>query len=321
VALGTAGIFESVHLKGGLGALALGVILANTDKAKELYVSLINLKDLFLIGFFLEIGYYGLPASHMIYVAFALALIIFVRPPLYYLLFVTFRLRARTALLASLALFNYSEFGLIVAAIASAHGILPMEWVTTLALALSISFFVATPFNTGAHGIYNRYSDWLHRFERRGRLPEERPARLGTAEVVVLGMGRVGQGAYAYLKDRFPGNIVGVDENLEKVMQHRAAGINCVHADASDLDFWEDVDVHHRKLILVSLTNHSENLTVVDLARKFNFMNDLAVVSRYPDEQAELLALGCIAFNLYGEAGHGFAEHVINEIENPRVAG
>ena len=321
VALGSAGIFESVHLKGGLGALAMGIILANTPKSKELYTSLINLKDLFLIGFFLEIGYYGLPASHMIYVAIALSLIIFVRPPLYYLLFVAFRLRARTALLASLALFNYSEFGLIVAAIASAHGILPMEWVTTLALALSISFFVATPLNARAHGIYNRHSDWLHKFERRGRLPEERPARLGTAEVVILGMGRVGQGAYAYLKDRFPGNIVGVDENFEKVKQHRASGINCVHADASDLDFWEDVDVNRRKLILVSLTNHSENLTVVDLARKFNFRNDLAVVSRYPDEQAELLALGCIAFNLYGEAGHGFAEHVINEIEKPQLAG
>ncbi|MDG1206935.1 MAG: hypothetical protein P8N51_16320, partial [Pseudomonadales bacterium] len=33
-------------------------------------------------------------------------------------------------------------------------------------------------------------------------------------------------------------------------------------------------------------------------------------VSRYPDEQAELEQLGCIVFNLYAEAGYGFAEHV-----------
>lgn len=314
IALGAAGMFEAVHLKGGLGALAMGVILANTPKAKELYTSLITFKDLFLIGFFLEIGYYGLPVSHMIVVAVALAVILLVRPLIYYALFIGFRLRARTALLASLTLFNYSEFGLIVASIAAAHNLLPIEWVTTLAVALSISFFVATPLNANAHALYNRYSEWFRRLERPRRLPEERPARLGSAEVVILGMGRVGQGAYAYLKDKFDGNIVGVDENHDKVKQHRAAGLNCVHADASDLDFWEDLDVNRRKLILVSLANHSENLTVVDLARKFDFRNDLAVVSRYPDEQAQLLALGCIAFNLYGEAGHGFAEHVLNEI-------
>jgi len=314
VALGTAGVFEAVHLKGGLGALAMGVILANTPKAKELYTSLIGFKDLFLIGFFLEIGYYGLPGSHMIYAAFVLALIIFIRPVIYYFLFIALKLRARTAMLASFSLFNYSEFGLIVAAIAATHNLIPLEWVTTLAVALSLSFFVATPLNTKAHAIYNRYSEWLRKFERARRLPEERPARLGGAEVVILGMGRVGQGAYSYLKEKFDGNIVGVDENPEKVKQHRANGINCVHADASDLDFWEDLDVNRRKLILVSLSNHSENKVVVDLARKFDFRNDLAVVSRYPDEQEELLAQGCIAFNLYGEAGHGFAEHVMNQI-------
>ena len=29
----------------------------------------------------------------------------------------------------------------------------------------------------------------------------------------------------------------------------------------------------------------------------------------------ELEALGCITFNLYAEAGHGFAEHVLKETE------
>lgn len=314
-ALGAGALFQYVHLKAGLGALVMGMILAGTPKSKELYSSLINLKDLFLIGFFLEIGYYGLPASHMIYAALALSLVIVVRPAIYYLLFVAFRLRARTSLLASLSLLPYSEFGLIVAAIAVSHGLIASQWVTILALALSLSFFVATPVNTNAHAIYNRFSEWFTRWQRTTPLTAERPARLGNAEVVILGMGRVGLGAYAFLKDRFAGNIVGVDENLVKVQQHRASGVNCVHADASDIAFWEDLDVDRRKLILISLTNHSENLTVVNLARKFNYGEVLAAVARFPDEQAELASLGCITFNLYAEAGHGFAEHVIKQIE------
>lgn len=321
VALGTASLFEAVHLKGGLGALMMGVILANTPKAKELYSSLISLKDLFLIGFFLEIGYYGLPSGEMIVVAIVLAAIVFVRPLIYYFLLVAFKLRSRTALLTGFSLFNYSEFGLIVAAIATTHGVLPIEWVTTLALALSLSFFIATPVNTNAHAIYNRYCDWLRRFERKERLAEEQPADLGDATVVVLGMGRVGKGAYHYLNEKYPNEVVGVDENLEKAQQNRDAGINCVHADASDLDFWEYADVDKRRLILVSLTNHSENLTVVNMARQFNYKGDLAVASRFPDEQAELLEMGCMSFNLYGDAGHGFAEHVVNEIQREHASG
>ncbi|XOV87522.1 MAG: cation:proton antiporter [Pseudomonadota bacterium] len=317
LALGAGELFELVHLKAGLGALIAGLLMANTAKSKELYNAMISLKDIFLIGFFLQVGYYGLPSLQMVMVATALSLLIFLRPLIYYFLFVGFRLRARTSLLASFALFNYSEFGLIVAAIAVTQGILPPEWLTTLALAISLSFFIATPFNASVHTIYNHFRRWLHRFERTRRLPIEAPADLGDASIVVLGMGRVGKGAYQYLQEVYPGQIAGVEENLGRVTQHQQDGYNCVHGDASDYDFWDIANLSSRQLILVSLTNHSENLTVVHLARQFNFANTLAVVSRYPDEAEELASLGCITFNLYGEAGHGFAEHVMEQIGKP----
>ncbi len=314
LALGAGELFELVHLKAGLGALVAGIIMANTAKSKELYNAMISLKDIFLIGFFLQVGYYGLPSFQMFLVAVALSLLIFLRPLIYYFLFIAFRLRARTSLLAGLSLFNYSEFGLIVAAIAVTQGILPHEWLTTIALAISLSFFIATPFNSNVHTIYSHYRDWLHRFERGRRLPVEVPADLGDATIVVLGMGRVGKGAYEYLQAVYPGKIVGVEENLGRLTQHRVDGYNCVHGDASDYDFWDSAKLNSRLLVLVSLTNHSENLTVVHLARQFNFANTLAVVSRYPDEAIELESLGCISFNLYAEAGHGFAEHVMQQM-------
>lgn len=314
IALGAAQIFEVLHLKGGLGALIAGMLLANSSRAKELYNSLIGLKDLFLIGFFLQIGYYGLPATEMVLVAVALSLLIFIRPVLYYLLFVLFKLRARTALLASFSLFNYSEFGLIVAAIATSQGMLSAEWLTTLALAVSISFFLATPFNSRVHDIYHRFHTLLHGLERKERLAQELPANLADARIVVLGMGRVGLGAYQFFVERYPNEVVGVEEKFSKVLDHQANGFNCVHADASDHDFWENTGITERDLVLVSLSNHSENITAVKLARACGFERNLAVVSRYPDEQKELQELGCIVFNLYAEAGYGFAEHVQQEL-------
>ena len=317
LALGGAQLFEAFNLKGTLGALMLGLILSGSEKTKELYTNLISLKDLFLIGFFLQIGYYGLPTDHMWFVAIALLLLIFLRPVIYYLLFVSFKLRARTSLLASSALFNYSEFGLVVVAVAMTSGTLSKEWLTTLAISISLSFFVATPLNTQIHRVYSKFGDLFHKLERQTRLQEEMLANLGSAKILIVGMGRVGVAAHAYLRRLYKWNeeiVVGVEENVQRVGEHQAAGIHCVRGDATDYDFWAHAELDQRKLILVCLANHQENLAVIELARRAGFTHDLAVVSRFPDQQEELESLGCIAFNLYREAGHGFAEHVVSQV-------
>ena len=267
-ALGGAELFELFHQKGGLGALIFGVMLGNSSKSNELYKNLINLKDLFLIGFFLQIGYYGLPSVDMLFVAIALAMLIFLRPIIYYFLFVAFKLRARTAFLSGMSLFNYSEFGLIVAAIAVANGLLTQEWLTTLAVAMSLSFFIAVAFNTRVHAIFSRSCNWLHKFERSIRLPEEQISNLGDAQIVILGMGRVGSGVYKYLTEKQEDKIIGVEESYEKTVQFQNEGINCVHGDATDYEFWNQTNLIDRKIIFVSLSNHSENLSLVKLAKQ-----------------------------------------------------
>ena len=214
-----------------------------------------------------------------------------------------------------MSLFNYSEFGLIVAALAANNGMLPQVWVTTLALAVAISFFIATPFNVRVHSIYGRYLDLLRKFEKEERLPSERAVELGDARIAILGMGRVGFGAYQHLSENVDSRIVGVEENYEKAREFVEHGVHCVSGDASDYDFWKHSGLLNCDLVLISLTTHGENVDVVKLARSLNYSNKLAVVSRYRDEQKELEALGCITFNFYSEAGHGFAEHVLNQVE------
>ncbi|MBT4162913.1 MAG: NAD-binding protein, partial [Gammaproteobacteria bacterium] len=159
-----------------------------------------------------------------------------------------------------------------------------------------------------------RYGPILQKTERDSRITAEVPSDLGDADIVVLGMGRVGKGAYERLREIYGDGIVGVEENLQKVLAHRNLGFNCVHGDASDYDFWAHSGLKDRKLVLISLTNHVENLTAVELAKELRFAGNIAVVSRFPDELEELKSLGCITFNLFGEAGHGFAEHVVDQL-------
>ena len=163
VALGSAELFEAVHLEAGLGALLFGVLLSNVAKSVELYKSLINFKDIFLTAFFLSIGYAGMPSGDMLLMALAIGSLILLRPLIYFVLLLMFRLRARTSLLVGLSLFNYSEFGLIVAAMAVKGGQLPAEWLTTLAVAMALSLFIAVPFNTHVHSLYARLATRLQK--------------------------------------------------------------------------------------------------------------------------------------------------------------
>jgi len=315
LALASAEIFELTGIKGGVGALIMGLLIAHHPKASELGKTLLGFKDLFLVGFFLSVGMSGELTWVAILIALAVVPFAFVKTALFFTLMTRFRLRARSSLLASLSLNNYSEFGLVVAAFAVADGLLSVEWLTTIALAVTISIFIATPFNTRVHRLYSRYVDLFQKTEREKRIDAEVPSDLGDADIVILGMGRVGRGAYLRLSEVLEHKLVGVEENLQKVEAHRVAGINCVHGDAGDYDFWAHSGIRHKKLVLISLTNHNENLMSLELARETGFTGKMAVVSRFPDEQKELEALGCITFNLYGEAGGGFAEHVVGALD------
>ncbi|UTW45145.1 cation:proton antiporter [bacterium SCSIO 12696] len=313
LAFGGYGLFEFFNIKGDLGALIFGVLLSGCHKASELRKTLINLKSLFLVGFFVSIGLKGVPSLDMCLLALALALLALVKPVLYYWGFVATRLRARTSLLASLSLYNHSEFGLIVAALAAANGLISDDWVVVIALAMALSFFVAVPFNARSHRLYRRFHQ--HLYERPQRLPFEQPVKLDNASIMVMGMGRVGRGAYTHLREVYGDNVIGVDSAQERLPKLKEDGFRVVCGDATDREFWENVNLSEIKVITICLPDHSENLDASQVLKSMGYQGELAAVARFPDDMAELSELGCISFNLYAEAGYGFAEHVVDHLE------
>ncbi|MEM6645098.1 MAG: cation:proton antiporter, partial [Bacteroidota bacterium] len=156
VALGGAQVFDMFNIKGDLGALMLGVFLAPHRNASGLAKSLLSFKDLFLVGFFLSIGLRGIPDLEMLFMAALLVAVVPLKGALFFGLLTKFRMRSRTSFLSALSLSNYSEFGLIVAAIGAANGWISEAWLITSAVALALSFVAASPVNTAAHALYER---------------------------------------------------------------------------------------------------------------------------------------------------------------------
>ena len=172
--------FEAMGLSAEIGALAMGVMLSGHPRANELSHSLWPLKEIFLVGFFLQIGMSGLPDRDALIFALAVAVILPLKGVLFYALLVAFKLRARSAFLSSLSLTAYSEFGLIVSA-----AVLP-EFLVPLALAVSLSFVISSPLNRMAHPLYDRVATGLSRFQRKTIHPDEQAKDLGDGEVLLL---------------------------------------------------------------------------------------------------------------------------------------
>lgn len=316
LSIGAAGLFELVGLKPDLGPLVIGVVVAGHPKASEFAKSLLGFKDLFLTGFFLSIGLAGLPGAPELLAAALLVLVTPLKVALFFWLLVRLDLRARTALLTSFSLANYSEFGLIVAAVGAKSGWIGSEWLVTIAIALSISFVLASPLNTAAHAIYERFSRRLRPFETGRWIPGDEPIDLGEATVLVAGMGRVGTGAYQFMRERGGETVVGLDRDLVTVREHTEAGNDVLLGDVTDSDLWERVRPGRTRLVLLAMPSHEANLLAAKRLAERGFEGRVAATAQFDDELEELRAAGAdAAFNFYAEAGAGFAEHVCRQAE------
>jgi len=316
VALGVGyGGFEWVSLKGDLGVLIMGMLLAPHAKSEELAKVLLSFKDLFLVAFFLSIGLTGLPTLQSLGTAAILVVILPAKVILYFFLLTRFKLRARTSLLVSLSLANYSEFGLIVCAIGVKNGWIGSEWLIIEAIALSITFILASPLNTHAHNIYRRFATQLKKYETERRLPDDEPIDAVDAEVLIFGMGRIGKIAYDNMRERYGQRVLGLDYDPDVVQKNRADGREVIQDDATDSDFWEKIRPGKVQLVILTMQSHESNMYSVERLNEINYNGLIAATAHFDDQVAELEEAGVhAAFNLFAEAGNGFVNDVCKRL-------
>ena len=312
-------LFESLGLKAELGALVFGALISGHSKASELSKSLLNFKDLFLIGFFLTIGFTALPTIDMLGVALIMAIALPIKSLFFFLFKTGLKLRARTAFLSALALSNYSEFGLIVCAASVSHGLLPKEWLVIMALAVSLSFIFSSVVNTKSHHFYTRWGSRLKRIERLQRLPEDQFSQ-PSGTVLVVGMGRVGSGAYDSLCNDLGKDVCGADVDRELVAAQNEAGRKVIVADTEDPDFWGNIDLQKLDLVVLALPKFQDIIETAYQLKQVNYQGKISAIAHYEDEEKALQSAGLdVVFNFYTNAGAGLAERSVH-LFNPDLS-
>ena len=316
IAFGAYELFELVHIKGDLGALLAGMYLASHTKASEITKSLLSFKDLFLIGFFLSIGFTALPTVEMLVIASVLTLLLPIKFMLFFFILVKLKLRGRTAFLSALALSNFSEFGLIIAALSEKAGWLSSEWLVILSLTVALSFILTNVLYNYAHDYFANHKERFKRFESKKRLIEDDFIQPCDAPIAIIGLGRVGIGAYNALNAQVGNQVWGLDTDKAKVEWLNEQSIQAYFGDAEDADFWESIDLSKIELILLALPSILDMKSITRQLRRTNYQGKIAAIARYDDEHEALESFGVDkVFNFYNEAGVGFAEESMSLIK------
>ena len=294
--------FEAMGLSSEIGALVMGVLLSTHTRAKELGASLWSLKEIFLVGFFLQIGLSGLPDWGAMVFALAMGIALALKGALFFALLVAFKLRARSALLSALSLTAYSEFGLIVAA-----GVLP-EYLVPLAIAVSISFVISAPLNRFAHPLYERLEVALSRFERDTVHPDEQPRDMGSANVLIMGMGRTGSAAYKYIEAQ-GFKPLGLDADTYKAKAHQEAGRNVLFADAEDSNFWRTCELGQIKAAILAMDDLESKLIAARSLRQRGFSGPIVAHALHESHQERIREAGAnYTYLTMNQAGIRLAE-------------
>jgi Trk K+ transport system NAD-binding subunit len=139
----------------------------------------------------------------------------------------------------------------------------------------------------------------------------------GSSQVLILGMGRIGTGAYEELTERHGNICLGVEIRNESAEHHQRHHRNVICGDATDSDFWERIlDTGNVKLVLLSMPHNHGNQYALEQLKLRNYQGKIAAIAEYSDQVEEFLEQGVdAAFNIYREAGRGFADHVCDELK------
>jgi predicted Kef-type K+ transport protein len=307
--------FDLVDLKYDLGALIIGMLLVNHSRKEELYDRMLSYKDFFLIGFFINIGLSGVPSLSNVLVAFSMLGFVVFKGLLFIKIFSFFNLRARTNFLTSLHLSNYSEFGLIVGAVAVSNGMISGDWLTTLTIFMSLSFLLSSPFISRSYELFEKHKVVLIKWNKTSKAINKQAKISGDAKYVVVGLGSIGLPAYYHLKESYPDSIIGVDYNGDKVNKLKEDGNNVVWGDVTDRDFWDESNWENVDVVVLAMSDYASNFNTMKQINKMKTREfKIAAICHYEDEKEIFKKLNVdYIYDYKMTVGEDFAQHAMEK--------
>jgi CPA2 family monovalent cation:H+ antiporter-2 len=294
VVLGSAVAAEFMGLTLAVGAFIGGLALSASPYSHQLFSEVVPLRGVLLgifftaIGMLLDVGEATRNAAGVAtYVAFV---VVFKAALVAGVIALVLRQGVRTGVLAGLALAQTGEFSFVLAAAASAAGLLE-GGLQQAFLAGSVATLAATPFLVQAAP---RAANLLARWIPSGAGDMEPEAAPLSDHVVLVGFGLAGQNVARVLRARdVP--YVAVEANPNAVQEARARGEPIHYGDATGRHLVERLGVARAQLVVVAVSDPIATREIAAVVRRVAPDVEILARTRYVRDVDSLEAAGASA--------------------------
>jgi len=292
-AVGVAAAGEGVGVGPEVGAFLAGFSLASTPYREAIASRLVTVRDFLLLFFFIDLGSRLQPGDALDQLAVALALsafVLLVKPLVIVALLGVMRYRSRVALETGLALAQISEFSLILGALGLRYGHVEDDTVTLLTVVALITIAASSYLLLNAEAISRRFAPVLERLERRPPAHAQDESA-PPPDVVVLGLGRYGEGIVSGLRERGL-DVLGVDFDPVALSRWAQEGVSVLYGDAEDPELAGLLPLPESGWIVSTIRRTDANLALLHALSHRGYTGRVAVAAHRREEADRLRRAG-----------------------------
>ena len=268
-----------------IGALIAGVALSISPYSVEISAKIRPLRDFFLIIFFIILGL-NMPIdkiSVIIYPALVLSATVLVGKPFILMtLSAMFGYTKRTNFLVGTTLAQISEFSIILLTLGSTVNHITKDVLSVVALTLVITIIASSYIISYSGRIYDRFSNKLSIFERKGI--KRKVKKKIKVDAILFGYNRIGFSILRALK-KIDRKYLVVDFNPDVISNLSKYKIPCLYGDSYDSDLLSDLPLGKIHLAISTIPDFEVNYLLIENIRRKN-KKAIVIVRAHQIEEA-----------------------------------
>lgn len=264
------GVGYATYLAGlsfAFGAFVAGMVLSESDYSHQALSDIVPLRDVFAMLFFVSIGMLLDPRFLVDNIGAVLALCVLVgvgKALIFGAVVRAFGYRGDVPLTVGLGLFQFGEFGFVLARVGLADGAIAVEQYNLL-LAAALCSMLLTPLTMRLAAPLGS----LLSLGRDRRADRELAPHEPSGHIIIAGYGRVGRYTADVLR-RLELPSVVVERDAHRMDELKAGGLPVIFGDAASPVVLEAAGVHRARLLLVAVSAAIDVETIVRGARQLN---------------------------------------------------
>lgn len=293
IAFGAARIF-GISL--ALGAFFSGMIIRESKFSQRAAEESLPFRDAFAVLFFVSVGMLFNPyifIDHPFKILLVVATIVFGKSIVAFILVLAFRYPLHAALTVAASLSQIGEFSFILASQGVYLHLFPMEAQELILGGALISiamnpfiFKLVPPLEDLVYRKFSKFKIFRRSQDPLGELPISTDSKYLSAQVVLIGYGRVGRRIGRILTEHGIPYVV-VEQNRELVEQIRLANEVAVYGNASDPAVLIQAHIAKAGMLMLATADTFNIRQMVNIARKLNPKIEVAI--RVSDEEEACL--------------------------------